>query len=44
MGWNYYMNEFSAAIGLVQLNRLDNLNKKRQKMSETLILRNYNYF
>jgi dTDP-4-amino-4,6-dideoxygalactose transaminase len=34
LGWNYYMNEFSAAIGLVQLNRLDNLNKKRQKIAK----------
>ena len=30
-GWNYYMNEFSAAIGLVQLKKLKNLNKIRQK-------------
>ena len=34
LGWNYYMNEFSAAIGLVQLKRLDNLNKKRQKIAK----------
>ena len=25
LGWNYYMNEVSAAIGLVQLRKLDNL-------------------
>jgi len=29
MGWNYYMNEFSAAIGLIQLKKLDKLNKMR---------------
>lgn len=29
LGWNFYMNEFSAAIGLVQLFILDKLNKKR---------------
>jgi len=31
IGWNYYMNEFSAAIGLVQLKNLDRLNEKRRK-------------
>ena len=31
LGWNYYMNEFSAAMGLVQLKKLKNLNKIRQK-------------
>jgi perosamine synthetase len=30
LGWNYYMNEFSAIIGLMQLKKLDKLNKKRQ--------------
>lgn len=34
LGWNYYMNEFSAAIGLVQLKKLDKLNKKRQKIAK----------
>jgi len=29
LGWNYYMNEFSAAIGLEQLKKLDKLNAKR---------------
>ena len=29
LGWNYYMNEFSAAIGIEQLTKLDKLNKKR---------------
>ncbi len=29
IGWNYYMNEISAAIGLVQLEKLDTLNKRR---------------
>ena len=36
LGWNYYMNEFSAVIGLVQLKKLDHLNKKRK-----LIARKY---
>tara|TARA_Y100000590_G_scaffold86224_1_gene96613 strand:- start:23580 stop:24665 length:1086 start_codon:yes stop_codon:yes gene_type:complete len=31
LGWNYYMNEFSAAIGLAQLKKLDKLNRLRQK-------------
>jgi dTDP-4-amino-4,6-dideoxygalactose transaminase len=30
MGWNNYMDEFSAAIGLEQLKKLEKLNKKRQ--------------
>ena len=30
-GWNYYMNEFSAAIGVEQLKKLDNTNLKRKK-------------
>jgi len=32
LGWNYYMNEFSASIGLVQLAKLNRLNKNRQKI------------
>lgn len=31
-GWNYYMNEFSAAIGLVQLEKLERLNKIRKEI------------
>ena len=33
VGWNYYMNEFSAAIGIEQLAKLDKLNKKRRKIA-----------
>ncbi|NDB92324.1 MAG: DegT/DnrJ/EryC1/StrS family aminotransferase [Nitrososphaeria archaeon] len=33
MGWNFYMNEFSAAIGLAQLSSLDKLNKKRMSVA-----------
>lgn len=33
LGWNYYMNEFSAAIGLEQLKKLNKLNRKRQKIA-----------
>ena len=33
-GWNYYMNEFSAAIGLSQLKKLDKANKIRKKISK----------
>ncbi len=31
---NYYMNEFSAAIGLVQLKKLDRLNARRKEIAE----------
>jgi len=34
LGWNYYMNEFSAAIGLIQLSRLDNTNRKRKTIAK----------
>jgi len=34
IGWNYYMNEISAAIGLVQLKKLDKMNKDREKISK----------
>ena len=34
IGWNYYMNEFSAAIGLMQLKKIDKMNKIRQKNAE----------
>jgi perosamine synthetase len=30
LGWNYYMNEFSAAIGIAQLSKLSKLNKSRR--------------
>ena len=33
IGWNYYMNEFSAAIGLEQLKKLDKMNSKRRKIA-----------
>lgn len=32
IGWNFYLNEFSAAIGLAQLSALDKLNKKRRSI------------
>lgn len=34
LGWNYYMNEFSAAIGLDQLKKLDRLNLKRRDIAK----------
>jgi len=34
LGWNYYMNEFSAAIGLQQLKKLDKMNQKRKKIAK----------
>ena len=34
LGWNYYMNEFSAAIGIEQLKKLDHLNFKRKKIAK----------
>jgi len=34
LGWNFYMNEFSAAVGIEQLKKLDILNKKRKKIAE----------
>lgn len=44
LGWNFYMNEFSAAIGIEQLKKLDKLNKKRNQVakrySEELVLEN----
>lgn len=33
-GWNYYMNEFSAAIGLSQLRKLNKGNKIRRKIAK----------
>ena len=34
LGWNYYMNEFSAAIGLIQLKKLDRMNKQRREIAK----------
>ncbi len=34
IGWNYYMNEFSAAVGLIQLKRLDKMNSIRKKIAK----------
>lgn len=33
LGWNYYMNEFSAAIGIEQLKKLNKMNAKRIKIA-----------
>jgi perosamine synthetase len=35
LGGNYYMNEFSAALGLTQLKKLDKLNKIRKKIAKS---------
>ena len=34
LGWNYYMNEFSAVIGLQQLKKLEKLNKIRKAIAK----------
>ena len=34
LGWNFYMNEISAAIGLVQLKRVEKLNKRRVEIAK----------
>ena len=34
IGNNYYMNEFSAAIGIIQLKKLDKLNAARKKIAK----------
>lgn len=34
LGWNYYMNEFSAAIGIAQLKKLDHMNNKRKEIAK----------
>jgi perosamine synthetase len=34
LGWNYYMNEFSAAIGIEQLKKINYLNKIRKKIAK----------
>ena len=34
LGWNYYMNEFSASIGLIQLDNLEETNNIRRKIAK----------
>jgi len=34
LGWNFYMNEFSASIGLEQLKKLDKMILRRQKIAK----------
>jgi perosamine synthetase len=34
LGWNYYMNEFSAAIGRIQLKKLNSMNEKRRQIAK----------
>lgn len=34
LGWNFYMNEFSAGVGLAQLEKLDKLNSKRRNIAK----------
>ena len=34
MGWNYYMNEFSAAIGIEQLKKLNRMNQTRREITK----------
>ena len=34
IGWNYYMNEFSAVIGIEQLKKLDRMNLIRKKIAK----------
>ena len=34
LGWNFYMNEFSATIGLTQLKKLDKLNNIRKQIAK----------
>lgn len=34
LGWNYYMNEISASIGLKQLNKLNKMNEKRKYIAK----------
>jgi len=34
LGWNYYMNEISAAIGIEQLKKLDDHNQRRYEIAE----------
>jgi len=37
IGWNYYMNEISAVIGLVQLKKLDRLNQRRKILARRYV-------
>ncbi len=39
IGWNYRMTEIEAAIGLVQLNKLDELNDARRRLARYLLER-----
>ena len=41
IGWNFYMNEFSAGLGLVQLKKLKKLNQIRKKIAK-LYFKNIN--
>ncbi len=34
IGWNFYMNEFSASMGIVQLKKLNKMNKIRKKIAK----------
>ena len=34
LGWNYYMNEFSAAIGIEQLKKLNKTNSRRKEIAK----------
>jgi len=34
IGWNYYMNEFSAVIGIEQLKKLDRMNQRRKRIAK----------
>jgi len=34
LGWNYYMNEFSAAMGIEQLKKIENMNEKRKRIAK----------
>ena len=34
LGWNYYMNEFSATIGLVQLKKIEKMNNRRKNIAK----------
>jgi len=34
LGWNYYMNEISASIGLVQLKKIDRMNERRNEIAK----------
>ena len=35
LGWNYYMNEFSAAIGIQQLKKIKKMTTKRKSIAKT---------